>query len=53
MTDPNRPRRMLRSIGAVLAGGPEFDPRWYALVIIAIALPCAWAGGKLHERAPA
>ena len=29
--------------------GPEFGPRWYALVIFVIPLPCAWAGGKLHD----
>jgi len=27
--------------------GPDFGPRWYALAVIAMALPCAWAGGKL------
>jgi hypothetical protein len=29
--------------------GPEFGPKWYALAVIAIALPCAWAGGRLRE----
>jgi archaemetzincin len=29
--------------------GPAFGPRWYALAIIAIALPCAWAGGRLRD----
>jgi hypothetical protein len=27
--------------------GPEFGPKWYALAVVAMALPCAWAGGKL------
>ena len=58
MSETPRPRRMLRSIGAALstAGavamwgrGPEFGPRWYALAIIAIALPCAWVGGALRD----
>ena len=28
--------------------GPEFGPLWYAIAIVAIALPCAWAGGWLR-----
>jgi hypothetical protein len=28
--------------------GPEFGPKWYPLAVIAIALPCAWAGGRLR-----
>lgn len=27
--------------------GPAFGPHWYPLVLIALALPCAWLGGKL------
>lgn len=27
--------------------GPEFGPKWYPLALVATALPCAWAGGKL------
>jgi hypothetical protein len=30
--------------------GPEFGPKWYALAVIAMALPCAWAGGALRGR---
>jgi hypothetical protein len=26
-------------------------PAWYSILNIAIALPCAWAGGKLYLRA--
>jgi surface polysaccharide O-acyltransferase-like enzyme len=29
--------------------GPEFGPHWYPLVLIAITIPCSWAGGKLFE----
>ena len=29
--------------------GPEFGPKWYALAVIAMALPCAWAGGRLFD----
>ena len=28
--------------------GPEFGPKWYPLVLIALAMPCAWAGGRLR-----
>lgn len=30
--------------------GPEFGPKWYPLVLVAIALPCAWLGGALRVR---
>jgi len=42
--------------GASVAGaaatwnrGPEFGPKWYPLALVAFAIPCAWAGGKLAE----
>jgi peptidoglycan/LPS O-acetylase OafA/YrhL len=28
--------------------GPEFGPKWYPLALVAIALPCAWLGGRLR-----
>lgn len=28
--------------------GPEYGPRWFAIALIATALPCAWLGGKLR-----
>jgi len=28
--------------------GPEFGPKWYPLAVIAMAIPCAWAGGALR-----
>ena len=27
--------------------GPAFEPKWYPLALIAIAMPCSWAGGRL------
>jgi hypothetical protein len=41
----------LSTAGAVATWGrgPEFGPRWYALAIIAIALPCALVGGALRD----
>lgn len=58
---PRRPMKhalVLGGIGFVisLAGllvtwdkGPGFGPKWYPLALVVIALPCAWAGGRLHE----
>lgn len=31
---------------ATWSRGPEFGPHWYPIAIAAIALPCAWAGGR-------
>jgi hypothetical protein len=28
--------------------GPGFGPKWYPLALVAIAIPCAWLGGKLY-----
>jgi len=43
---------VLSSLGVVAAwiGGPELGPLWYPLALVAIALPCAWFGGKLADR---
>jgi hypothetical protein len=30
--------------------GPEFGPRWYPLALVAMALPCAWLGGRLRSK---
>jgi MFS family permease len=54
---PRRPMRhalVLGCIGTVLsiAGAARmwaYGPAWYTIAIIAIALPCAWIGGRLHE----
>ena len=42
---------VISTIGAVATWdkGREFGPKWYPLAIIATAMPCAWAGGKVHE----
>ncbi|HMJ24931.1 MAG TPA: hypothetical protein VK475_03850, partial [Pyrinomonadaceae bacterium] len=56
---PNRPIGHALALGFVglalsIAGaagtwnqGPEFGPKWYPLAVIAMALPCAWLGGRL------
>jgi hypothetical protein len=57
---PDRPMAHALALGVVglivsVAGavatwgrGPAFGPAWYPLAIIAITMPCAWAGGRLH-----
>ena len=52
---PDRPMQHALALGAVgvvfsTAGAVamwDAGPVWYSLVVIAIAMPCAWAGGKL------
>jgi peptidoglycan/LPS O-acetylase OafA/YrhL len=43
---------VLGIIGAVTTwnSGPAFGPHWYPIALIVVALPCAWAGGKLAEK---
>ena len=43
---------VLSTAGAVSTWdkGPEFGPHWYPLALVATALPCAWAGGRLRTR---
>ncbi len=46
---------VLGAVGTVLstAGAVamwDYGPAWYSLAIIAISLPCAWAGARLHTR---
>src|SRR5262249_19575906 len=36
---------VVATVGAVTMG--SFGPVWYSLANIAVALPCAWAGGRL------
>ena len=60
---PNRPMVHALALGAVglaasVAGaiatwnaGPAFGPKWYPLSLVATALPCAWAGGRLYAAA--
>ncbi|HEX2204940.1 MAG TPA: hypothetical protein VHG91_16640 [Longimicrobium sp.] len=39
---------VLSTAGAVAMGA--YGPAWYSLANVAIALPCAWAGARLHAR---
>lgn len=59
---PDRPMwhaMMLGVVGLVvsIAGAvatwntqPPIGPHWYALLIAAISIPCAWIGGVIRER---
>src|SRR5712692_19719 len=41
---------LLLSIAGVVgtwSRGPEFGPKWYPVALVATALPCAWAGGRI------
>lgn len=40
---------VLSTLGAVLTWneGPAFGPKWYAILLVLTALPCAWVGGTL------
>ncbi len=39
---------VLSTAGAAAAARWELGPGWYSLAIIAIALPCSWAGARLR-----
>ena len=53
---PDRPMQHALALGVVglvlsIAGAVamwDAGPAWYSLAIIAIAMPCAWAGGRLR-----
>ena len=40
---------VISAIGAAVTWnkGPEFGPHWYPLLLVVVAMPCAWVGGKL------
>jgi len=41
---------VLSTVGAVTTWdrGRDFGPHWYPLALVATAMPCAWAGGRLR-----
>ena len=57
---PDHPMRHALAIGVIgllisTAGAAAmwaFAPAWYSLGNIAMAIPCAWLGGRLFERRP-
>ncbi len=47
---------VLISLAGALAtwnAGPAYANHWYALALVAVAMPCAWAGGRIQVRASA
>ncbi len=60
---PNRPMGHALVLGAIglavsIVGaavtwnkGPAFGPHWYPLALVVLAMPQAWAGGRLYVRA--
>jgi hypothetical protein len=61
---PGRPMRhalllgwvgvFVAALGAVATWNhqPSLGPHWYSGILVVIALPCAWLGGKLYEMKP-
>ena len=43
---------VISAIGAAVTWnkGPEFGPHWYPLLLVVVAMPCAWIGGKLFTK---
>ena len=58
---PDRPMRHALALGVVgvalsIAGAVamwDAGPAWFSLAVIAIAMPCAWVGGRLRVMAVA
>jgi hypothetical protein len=57
---PDRPMQHALALGAVgvvissigaavtIGRGPELGPMWYPLLLVVVAMPCAWVGGRLR-----
>jgi hypothetical protein len=43
---------VISAIGAAVTWnrGPAFGPHWYPLLLVIVAMPCAWVGGKLFTK---
>jgi hypothetical protein len=43
---------VISAIGAAVTWnkGAEFGPHWYPLLLVVVAMPCAWVGGKLFTK---
>lgn len=39
---------IVTAVGAFATWNQNLGPHWYAVALVVIALPCAWAGGKLR-----
>jgi hypothetical protein len=43
---------VISAIGAAVTWnkGAAFGPHWYPLLLVVVAMPCAWVGGKLFTK---
>jgi len=41
---------VLSTLGIIAAINMNLGPIWYPVLLALTALPCAWLGGKLHQR---
>ncbi len=43
---------IISTVGAIVAAThePALGPLWYPLALVVVAVPCAWAGGRLRAR---
>jgi hypothetical protein len=44
---------VLSALGVAAALQADLGPAWYPILLALSSVPCAWAGGRLHERAAA
>jgi hypothetical protein len=44
---------LLSTAGAVATWNANLGPNWYPVSLIVLSIPCAWAGGRLFQRAAA
>ncbi len=42
---------VVATVGAVVTwnAGPQYGPHWYPIALIVLAIPTAWAGGRIRE----
>lgn len=40
---------VLALVGFVATRNMDLGPKWYSILLIVLALPQCWAGGKIHE----
>lgn len=42
---------VVATMGAIVTwnAGPQYGPHWYPIALIVLALPTAWAGGRIRE----
>ena len=31
-------------------GGPAYEPHWYPIALVVLALPCAWVGAMIYKK---